>query len=513
MYKYYNVFLRNKILITAILIFILASFLRFYHVPQLFVFTADEEYAITLAQTIVKDFHIIWIGENAADTGFYMGPFWVYFTAFWLYLSKGNPLILAYVVAGIGSITAVIIFFVAKSLFNYQIALITSLLFSLLPLRVYYDKKFWLLNPAPFITVSLFYSLCQTYKNKLWWLVVAILFGLILHIHLSLLPFGIVILYVIWSQRKKINKRILILSFIAFLLTISPLIAFDYFHKGSNITTPLRLINDTSSEKRSIDFNDHFQQLYQSFGRLWYLYPNRSNSDEVLFACHPFNFNKSILISNLNTTASKAYFIPSFLSLLLFMWFMWFFIRSKTWKNNNYKIFALSLIVLLLGFIFFPGLVMEYYLFGVVTLFLFIPGILFSNLNGFPKYAFLVFLIVIFSLGISTVLSATSEYGFLIKIKLVQKVSLYLGSNTFELRETGLCHSYEGWRTMFITYGEKPERSSADASLGYLYPDEISNKMTQYIVVMSEKRIPFKYDPEITKVFTEGGFQALVIKK
>src|SRR3989344_1127696 len=142
MYRYYNIFLRNKVIITAILIFIVASFLRFYHVPQLFVFTADEEYAITLAKPIVKDFHIIWIGENAADTGFYMGPFWVYFTSFWLYLSKGNPLILAYVVAGIGSITAVLIFFIAKSLFNYRIALITSLLFSVLPLRVYYDKKF-----------------------------------------------------------------------------------------------------------------------------------------------------------------------------------------------------------------------------------------------------------------------------------------------------------------------------------------------------------------------------------
>ena len=59
MYRYYNIFLRNKVIITAILIFIVASFLRFYHVPQLFVFTADEEYAITLAKPIVKDFHII----------------------------------------------------------------------------------------------------------------------------------------------------------------------------------------------------------------------------------------------------------------------------------------------------------------------------------------------------------------------------------------------------------------------------------------------------------------------
>lgn len=510
MYRYYNIFSRKKVIITAILIFIVASFLRFYHVPELFVFTADEEYAVTLAKPLVKDFHIIWIGENAADTGFYMGPFWVYFTAFWLYLSKGDPLILAYVVAGIGSITAVIVFLVAKSLFNYQTALITSLLFSILPLRIFYDRKFWLLNPAPFIVISIYYSLCQTYKNKLWWIAVAILFGLILHIHLSMLPIGIVILYIAWNQKTKINKKIMVLSLIVFLFVISPLIAFDYFHKGSNITTPLRLVQDTSDQKRNIDLSNHFQQLYQSSGRLWYLYPNRSNSDEVLFACHPFNFNKSILIPNLNTTTSQAYFIPSILSLSLLLWF---FTRSITWKNKNSKILALSLIFLLLAFILYPGLVMEYYLFGILTLFLFIPGILFSNLKGFLKYTFLIFLTVIFFLGIYTVLSATSEYGFSTKIKLVQKVSLYLGSSTFELTETGQCHAYEGWRSIFLTYGKRPESSSADKSLGYLYPDEISNKKTQYKVLMSEKRVPIKYNPETTKLFSEGGFQALVIKK
>ena len=66
---------------------------------------------------------------------------------------------------------------------------------------------------------------------------------------------------------------------------------------------------------------------------------------------------------------------------------------------------------------------------------------------------------------------------------------------------------------MFITYGKRPERSSADESLGYLYPDEISNKETSYIVLMSEARILRKYNSKTTKVFSEGGFQALVTKK
>jgi hypothetical protein len=41
----------------------LAAFLRFHNLPHLFIFGTDEEYQTNLAQTIIKDFHIIWILE------------------------------------------------------------------------------------------------------------------------------------------------------------------------------------------------------------------------------------------------------------------------------------------------------------------------------------------------------------------------------------------------------------------------------------------------------------------
>src|SRR3972149_4389848 len=91
-----NFILRYK-LESFILILLLAFFLRFYKVPELFVFSGDEEHQLSIAQTIVNNFHLEWVGASSADTGFYLGPFWEYFGALWLFISHSNPLITAYI--------------------------------------------------------------------------------------------------------------------------------------------------------------------------------------------------------------------------------------------------------------------------------------------------------------------------------------------------------------------------------------------------------------------------------
>lgn len=93
----------TKFAILAVLL--LALFTRLYGLPEKAVFTADEEYQANIAMTLVRHFHIIWIGVSAANTDFYLGPYWSYFTAFLLLISKGDPLLLNYISALIGVIT------------------------------------------------------------------------------------------------------------------------------------------------------------------------------------------------------------------------------------------------------------------------------------------------------------------------------------------------------------------------------------------------------------------------
>ena len=100
----------KKNLMIGFVIFLIALSLRVYRLESRYQFGLDEEYQATLAMTIVDDFHPIWIGVSASDTGFYLGPYWTYLTALLLKISNGDVLITAYFAALVGSITAVVIF-------------------------------------------------------------------------------------------------------------------------------------------------------------------------------------------------------------------------------------------------------------------------------------------------------------------------------------------------------------------------------------------------------------------
>src|SRR3989344_5462278 len=144
---------RNLYILSLVLIIVLSAFLRFHNLPQLFIVSIDEEYQATLAQTIVQHFHIIWIGVSAANLDFYLGPFWTYFTALWLFLSKGDPLITGYISSVIGVLTTILVFIVGLRLFNPRVGLIASLLYACLPLMVYFDQKYWNPSPVPFLSL------------------------------------------------------------------------------------------------------------------------------------------------------------------------------------------------------------------------------------------------------------------------------------------------------------------------------------------------------------------------
>jgi len=104
--KAFKVFiLRYKIGI-IVPILLISIFLRFYKVQDLFVFTGDEEHQLSIAQTIVKNFHIEWVGVA----------------------------------------TTLLVYITGRIIFGSVTATMSSFLYATLPLIIYYDRKFW--NPA-----------------------------------------------------------------------------------------------------------------------------------------------------------------------------------------------------------------------------------------------------------------------------------------------------------------------------------------------------------------------------
>ena len=474
-----------KYKIAVILILLLAAILRFYNLPSSFVFAGDEEHQAILAQTIIKHFHIIWIGVNAAHLGFYLGPFWVYFTSIWLYLSNGNPLITGYVSSFIGVTTTLLVIITGSALFNRRTGLLTGMLYASLPLIVYSDQKYWNPTPIPFLSLLMLLSLWKSKQNQKWLIIFAAAFGLVFHTHLSLIPLIFIALF--WCIKQKISpsKKIIFLSLGVFLLMIAPLIAFDYFHKGSNITTPLRYSEITSDYRNQIHPVQHFNAFFQFLGRIWYIKSPSNNSDEVITSC-----TNASRIGNPNTEGiSQRYNPPLFLSLMGLGILVLFLISKKTRQNKASILLALFIIAITLPFLLFPGGSFEYYLLGIFPLLIFLPGIF---LDYFPELKPVIitafFLAVI--LGINTVISNKSDFGLGAKQSLIKQVLSFISNKPFELKQEGLCHFYEGWRYLFILNGKKPERSESDKGLGWLYQSEITQNPVQYTVILSESRVP-----------------------
>lgn len=446
----------SKPRVIPLLILLLAIGLRVYHLNQIYVFTADEEYQVNIAMTLVKNFHPIWIGVSASNTGFYLGPFWSYFTSFWLFLSHGDPLITAYVAAFLGTFTTLVVFYVGWKMFSLRVGMIASVLYACLPLIVFFDQKYWNPSTIPLLSVTMVYSLYKVKDNQRYWLLFALAYGLVFHAHLSLAPFIFLALY---SIRKGIKKSILIQAIILFLLVVSPLIVFDYFHKWSNITTPLRFNQIVSS--RHISFLEKGKALGETLMRLWYLPPYSINANEILTACSKYRSSPSILA------------VPFLIIILKF------FCKKQTRFKENSRILILGISLISISYLLFPGGLDEYYLLGLFPLLIFIPGIIWN------KYLSPILIPAICILGIISILTAYNPYGLEIKKQIIYQVMSVVKMNPYDLAEEGQCHRFEGWRYLFATYARAPERSDIDSTFGWLYPEEIHDTPVEYSVAIT----------------------------
>lgn len=504
--EYIKKYLReNKVLVAIVIV---AAILRFGTTSKLMVFTPDEEYMTYLAQSIIKDFHVIWIGISSGSFDLYYGPWWIYIITPLLTLSKSSPVILGYFGSLLGVAATILIYFLGKEVFSKQslplrgkkIGIIASLIYATSPLIVYYDQKGYPSGVA-LLSIIMILSLIKFRKNQLWLLPFTISFGLSFSIHLSLLPIVFVAIYLIFKKRKSINKRIFILSAFIFLIISSPLIAFDYFHKGSNITTPIRIFEGIKSGTYKPNIPYHFQTFFDSMGRSVYLPAFKNSSDEILYPC--------------SLTSNSTRSIPSpILSVMVIIPLLFFILTKNTWRNEKEKILALLLPVFIIPFITSSFInPVEYYLLPFFPILFLVIGD-FINKSIFLnkiKYGYLIIILFAVS-GIFSIFTSRGDYGFEVKKNLTEKMMAIIGEKTYSLTEEGDCHKYEGWRYMFSSFGKRPVKSSEDSVYGWIYKDELTSERIDYDIFMVEnraniKKAGYKYS------FTEGGFTGYVYER
>lgn len=420
----------------------LSVFLRFNRVPLNFSFDIDTQYQALLAKTIVKHFHIIWIGVSASNIGYYLGPGLVYLTAGLIWFSKGDPVILGYFASLVGCLTVLSVAYITNNLYGKKTALISTVFYGFSSFIVLYDRKYWPLF-VPLIAVWIFYSLVKSRYNHRWLLVSIILIAASYHIHLSLLFFWPFILLTIVSCFKKIRLIDWILMGVSYLAITSPLLVFDFVHNFDNLLMPLRYIQNLSNNHIS-GFQTHF----------------------------PF------VIS----TIQKVFLEQNTITIPIFVLILCISLLSIIHSGLRRSTFLLISIVILfiLMFSFYPGPLQEYYV-TLVLPFIVIAFALF--LKKMPQIIIVPLLILFVAVQIRSSLLTTNIWGLENKKKLIIETSRYLNDSYYLSFDND--RDYDGWRYLFEAYGKTPSSSQADSMFGWIYQTEISQEKPKLRVIIS----------------------------
>lgn len=500
---------KHKILIFVIFLICFAGFLRFYNLPNIYIFGFDEEYQATYAMTLVKHLHLIWIGVSAGFVDYYMGPYFTYFTAFWLWISKGDPLITAYIAGLVGVATSVAIFFVGWKFFNLLTGMIASLLYAGLPLIVFYDQKYW--NPmfVQLTVLLMFTSIMLIKRSSWWWVLYAALLGVIFETDLVPLPLSLIGIWFFLKGKYWLNKKLVLTCILVFSLFYWPLLVFDYFHNWSNITIFTRYSQQAKQVGAGFDPETKFLTFLDTMGRFWHLKSGSSNSDELNVACYSLSAKKEFKFID---RYSERTFPTIWFSLLSVILLLFFLVRALKEKKGSYRLLAAFLLVSASFYLFYSGGSFEYYLHGFITLFTLIPGIIISQINKKFRPLFLIILGIILVMGLNTILHSSDKFSLGPKKRLIGEVMKVIGNNNFSIEGMGACHNWEGWRYLFKIYGRTPTKSYTDSNFGWLYPKELSNDRVTYNIILSESRITPDKDVSGYYKIDEGGYTAYLKK-
>jgi 4-amino-4-deoxy-L-arabinose transferase-like glycosyltransferase len=376
--------------ISIFLILILGAFLRIYKIRDYLVFLGDEGRDVLVVWGILHG-DLTFLGPTSSVGGFFLGPFYYYLMAPFLWLSRFDPVGPAIMVAIIGVITIFLVYYVGKELFNAKAGLIAALLYAISPIVIIYSRSSWNPNVFPFFTLLSLFCLYKAITTDKWWLfaLTGLLMGLNLQIHYLATFVGAIIFFYVFFVDFKLSKSWIILTikrylllFCGFLVGFSLFIAFEVRHNFTNSFNILNFIFNSKDTGLSGNIFKNIEFVFERlFGGLILSFPLSRN-----FAIYNFN----LLIA--------WRLVGILIGLISIGFFLYLF--KKNYKDKKiYKKYLLILIWLIVGiglFLFYKKPVYDYYLGFLFPVPFLLVGLLFSGI--WDKYIKLGVFIVIASL-------------------------------------------------------------------------------------------------------------------
>lgn len=280
-------------LILLIIIFSLALFIRIYRLGDLLGFYYDQGRDAKVIWDLWHSRKFFLLGPVTGLEGIFLGPFYYYLIAPFYLISSGNPVLPAAFVSFLSWAGIVLLYFLAKDMFDKKVAVISIVITSF----SYYmlQASRWFSNPTPIFLMSvlLVYSLWKIVdtKNHFWWYVVALTVGASMHFEAASAVFyiPIVLVFSIWQKAKFPKVKTLIISIVLFGLTVLPQMLFNFRHDNILLNNFKRIF----IEKESFRFSSTFYvERLKTFWNVFYskILPERPEMVGIMVAVSLFGY-------------------------------------------------------------------------------------------------------------------------------------------------------------------------------------------------------------------------------
>ena len=230
------------------LIILAGLFLRLYRIQDFYMFLADQGRDAVIIRRIILLQKFPLIGPPSSVGEVFLGPFYYYVVAPFLWLFQSNPLGLAVGVALLSIGASYVIFYLVKKIVSRNVALILTLFMCSSALLVDIGRFSWNPNLLPyfsFITTSLFFLSLHGKRKVLYSLLFGIAFGLSFQLHhlaaLLILPVALYFLLFLFRKRDFSVFQIPLVAGLGFMLTLLPFVLFEVRHNFLNIRNLISL--------------------------------------------------------------------------------------------------------------------------------------------------------------------------------------------------------------------------------------------------------------------------------
>ncbi len=217
----------------------IAAFLRFYLLDRYMVFIGDFAWFYLSAKDMLFTGQIPLVGIASSHPWIHQGAFWTYLLASALAFGAFDPLAGGYLAAGIGVLTVLVVYVCTKHMFDTKTALFTAGFFATSPLIVFASRMPYHTSPIPLFVALYLYSLYQWVKGKPRYFSFSLFFLMVLYNFelATIVLVSTLVVFLLYGFYKKtqwfkqiFSKNILILSFLAMIIPLTPMFLYDVSH-------------------------------------------------------------------------------------------------------------------------------------------------------------------------------------------------------------------------------------------------------------------------------------------